>query len=94
MAINVSGKVAVDGAVTVIVSHGETRGGLRPARGQCRRRLLEDHVLLGFAGPPSGDRNSAIVDNITQNVMAGLNPAIHDFTQQNLDVDARGYARA
>jgi len=26
---------------------------------------------------------------ITHNVMAGLDPAIHDFTQQNLDVDAR-----
>jgi hypothetical protein len=35
-----------------------------------------------------------MVDNVTQNVMAGHDPAIHDFTQQNLDVDARDYARA
>ena len=55
IAIDVRGRVAADGAITVVAEPWRhARGRLRPAGGQCRRRLLEDRARAPVHGPPSG----------------------------------------
>ncbi len=49
IAINVSSRVAADGAVIVVVNRGDTHAsGLQPARRQCRQWLMEDDLVRRF----------------------------------------------